>query len=270
MSDPLQTRDPLRSLREGGPDPTLEGEALGGWLLADSGLERPPGLVTTGATADGVRVPWARQADWIIFPADEGLMLAPLSGVPVEPGENLAGEARDRVNVESLKPQARLAQDWTALNLRGALVRAVLMAGALDRICQLSLAHARERQQFGRAIGSFQAVQAHLVTIAQQTALVSVAVEAAIVRQAPFEIAAAKLLADRAALIASRAAHQVHGAVGVTRAHPLGVDTRRLWAWRKEYGDQLFWAHRLGGAVLLAGPDRLYPAITAGSEVLEV
>jgi acyl-CoA dehydrogenase len=262
--------DALRSLREGGPDPALEGEALGVWLLAASGLERPPGLVTVAATSDGARVPWARRADWLIFPSDEGLLLAPLSGAAIEPGENLAGEERDRVALESLRPEARLVDDWTALSLRGALVRAVLMAGALDRVCQLSLDHARERHQFGRAIASFQAVQAHLVTIAQQTALVSVAVDAAMTRVAAFEIAAAKLLSARAALTATRAAHQVHGAVGVTRAHPLGVQTRRLWAWRNEFGDHLFWANRLGGAVLLGGPDRLYPAITAGSGELEV
>jgi acyl-CoA dehydrogenase len=262
--------DPLRSLREGGPDPALEGDALGGWLLTASGLERPPGLLTVAATSDGTRVPWARRADWLIFPADEGLMLAPMSGAAIEPGENLAGEERDRVALGNLTPQARLTHDWTALNLRGALVRAALMAGALERICQLSLDHARERHQFGRAIASFQAVQAHLVTIAQQAALVSVAVDAAMTREAAFEIAAAKLLAARAALTATRAAHQVHGAVGVTRSHPLGVQTRRLWAWRNEFGDHLFWANRLGGAVVLGGADRLYPAISAGSAVLEV
>jgi acyl-CoA dehydrogenase len=261
---------PLQSLRADGPDPALESQALGRWMLSHAGIDPGPGLVTAAAAAEGVRVPWARRADWIIFPSDQGLALASLSGAAIEPGENLASEERDRVAVETLRPEALLPMDWTDMGLRGALVRSVLMAGALEQICQLSLDHARQRHQFGRAIGSFQAVQAHLVTIAQQTALVSVAVEAAMARQSAFEIAAAKLLANRAAVVATRAAHQVHGAVGVTRSHPLGVQTRRLWAWRNEWGDHLFWAHRLGGAVVLAGADRLYPAITAGSGELEV
>src|SRR5207253_2981503 len=94
-----------------------------------------------------------------------------------------------------------------AFRARGALVRAVLMAGALEEVTTLSLAHAQQRVQFGRPIAAFQAVQAHLVNIAQQTALVGVAVDAAIATQAPFEIAAAKLLANAAAVGAGRAAH---------------------------------------------------------------
>ena len=260
----------LRTLRDRGPDPALESSALGEWLLAAAGIDPPGGLVTVGATADALRVPWARGADWIIVGSGDRLTLASLSAVAVEPGENLAGEERDRVAVEDLQPEAELRLGQDAARLRGALVRAVLMAGALERACQLSLAYAAERRQFGRTIGSFQAVQAHLVTIAQQTALVSVAVDAALARGAAFEIATAKLLAGRAAIIAARAAHQVHGAVGVTRAHPLGLETRRLWAWRSEYGDEREWAVRLGDAVCRAGADRLYPVITGGSREVEL
>ena len=86
----------------------------------------------------------------------------------------------------------------------------------------------------------------------------------------PFEIAAAKLLANRAAVTAGRAAHQVLGARGVTREHPLSLETRRLWSWRSEYGDERYWGKRLGTAAVRAGADRLYPAITAGSAELEV
>jgi acyl-CoA dehydrogenase len=130
--------------------------------------------------------------------------------------------------------------------------------------------HARDRVQFGRPIGRFQAVQAHLVTIAQQAALAGVAVDAAIEREGAFEIAAAKLLASRAALTAGRAAHQVLGARGVTLEHPLSLETRRLWSWRSECGDERYWSERLGSAAGLGGADRLYPAITAGSAELEV
>ena len=69
---------------------------------------------------------------------------------------------------------------------------------------------------------------------------------------------------------AGRAAHQVLGARGVTLEHPLSLETRRLWSWRSEYGDERYWAERLGTAALHAGADHLYPAITAGSAELEV
>jgi acyl-CoA dehydrogenase len=262
--------DPLHELRTGGPDPHLEGRALGLWLVRTAGVEAPDGLITVASGAEGRRVPWARRADWIVLPSEERLVLTALSSAEIEPGENLAGEERDGVRLASSEAGIGLPLHPGDLWLRGALVRAALMAGALERICDLSLSHARQRRQFGRPIGSFQAVQAQLVTIAQQAALVGVAVDAAIAHEGAFEIATAKLLAGRAAITATRAAHQVHGAVGVTRAHPLGVETRRLWAWRSEYGHERHWAERLGQAVEQAGPDRLYPAITAGSRELEV
>jgi acyl-CoA dehydrogenase len=259
----------LAELRSRGPDPGVESQALGQWLLAQAGVEAPSGLIATGASEDARRVPWARRAGWVILPLQDGPALIPLASALIQDGHNLAGEERDGVVLSGQEAPTRLPLDPDVLWLRGALVRSVLMAGALERICDLSLDHARQRRQFGRPIGSFQAVQAHLVTIAQHTALVGACVDAALAREGAFEIATAKLLAGRAALIAGRAAHQVHGAVGVTRAHPLGIETRRLWAWRTEYGDERHWAERLGHALEVAGPDRLYPAITAGSRELE-
>lgn len=262
--------DPLLALRESGPEPALESQALGEWALAEAGLEAPGGLVAVAPSADARRVPWARRAGSILIPSDEATVLASLPGVAVAPGQNLADEERDEVPLSGLQDAREIPLAPAALWLRGALTRAVMMAGALERICQLSLDHARERRQFGRPIGGFQAVQALVVTIAQQTALVGAAVDGALAREGPFEIATAKVLAGRAAVTAARAAHQVHGAVGVTRTHPLGLETRRLWAWRCEYGDEQEWADRIGDAVLQAGPDRLYPVITAGSAGLEL
>lgn len=243
------------------PDPASESRAFGEWLLDAAGVDSPGGLVTVA----GTRVPWAREAEWIVLADGDLVQLARLRGAEIKPGENLAGEPRDTVTVAEGAVVARLEIDPDLVRLRGALVRAALMAAALGRIHEMTVSHARERRQFGRPIGSFQAVQSHVVAVAQQASLVDVAVQAAIARERPFEIAAAKLLAARAAVNATRAAHQVHGAVGVTRDHPLSLETRRLWAWRNEWGGERAWAERLGAAATGAGADRLYPAITAGS-----
>ena len=145
------------------------------------------------------------------------------------------------------------------------------MAGALERMSEMTVAYTGERRQFGRPVSRFQAVQQHLVTGAQQSALVSMAAHVA-GREAErgaasFEIAAAKLLADQAAGIATRAAHQAHGAMGMTQEYPLHQFSRRLWAWRNEYGNEIFWSTRLGQAAVAAGADALYPLITGGSLV---
>ncbi len=259
----------LATLREQSPSPELELDAFGGivpvpWAGRDQlGLD---GFDVSGTVG---RVPWARRASRVALALEERVYLVALDDAEIRPGANLAGEERDTVVLDCVQAQPAKDLDPDSLLVHGVLVRVAMMAAALERVSALVLEHARERVQFGRPIGRFQAVQAHLVTIAQQAALVGVAADAAIERQRPFEIAAAKVLAGRAAVTAGRAAHQVLGARGVTREHPLSLETRRLWSWRSEYGDDRYWSKRLGTAAIHAGADRLYPTITAGSEVLE-
>lgn len=260
----------LATLREDGPSPELECELLGGFALA-------PGTAADSVRLDGsavsgtvARVPWARRAERIALVADGRVCVVAQDDVRIAPGSNLAGEERDTVTIERAPADVRGDLSAQALLLRAALIRVALMAGALERAAAIALEHAHERIQFGRPIGRFQAVQTHLVAIAQQAALVGIAADAAAARQGAFEIAAAKLLANRAAVTAGRAAHQVLGARGVTLEHPLSLETRRLWSWRTEHGDERHWSRRLGGAAVDAGAERLYPAITAGSAELQI
>jgi acyl-CoA dehydrogenase len=58
--------------------------------------------------------------------------------------------------------------------------------------------------------------------------------------------------------------------MGMTQEYPLQHLSRRLWAWRHEYGDDTSWSIRLGRASASAGANALYPSITAGSQVLGV
>ena len=142
------------------------------------------------------------------------------------------------------------------------------MAGALLAMSDLTVEYTSERRQFGQAVGRFQAVQAHLVRCAEEAALVDLAVQVA-AREADrgyarFEIASVKLLADDVARIATRAAHQAHGAIGMTQEYALHHLSRRLWSWRAEYGDRT-WPERLGRAVIDRGPDAMYRVIAEGS-----
>lgn len=280
--------------RHAAPIPLAETGVLAGWLLAESGLPagEAPLTVVPGRPADTLKivgdrlsgvahgVPWARMAERVVALIEVAgawvVAAVPRTAVAIEARVNLAGEPRDTVTFDG---QAQVAPappgiDAVALRYRGALTRVMLMAGALERMNRLTVGYTNERVQFGRPVGRFQAVQQHLVQGAQDAALVGMAAHgasgAAGRGRAHFEIAAAKLLANRAAHTATRAAHQAHGAMGMTREYPLHHLSRRLWAWRSEYGDDLFWSARLGGAVARAGAEQLYPAITAGSAVLEV
>ncbi len=255
------------------PVPLAEA-ALAGWLL-DEPLSGATGVALAGELhfRDGrlsgtVRVPWGHAVERIVAVVDGRAVVVPVaSAARIERHTNIAGEPRDTLAFEDAAPED-VRPAACDLRERGALTRAALMAGALTAMARLTVAYASERRQFGRPIAAFQAVQQHLVVIAQQACLVGAAAEGAAAITGSFEIAAAKAVASRAALIATQAAHQVHGAMGMTQEYPLHHFSRRLWAWRSEFGDEQYWASRLGSGVVARGAENLYPTITGGSSAL--
>jgi alkylation response protein AidB-like acyl-CoA dehydrogenase len=144
------------------------------------------------------------------------------------------------------------------------------MAGALERALELSVAHAQQREQFGRKIAQFQAIQHELARLAGETAAAVAAAMSAAgtaartgdIVTAERAVAAAKVRTSQAAGEGGMIAHQVHGAVGITDRHALHHATLRLWAWREEYGNEAHWAQALGASVLAAGADAFWPALT--------
>ena len=152
------------------------------------------------------------------------------------------------------------------------------MAGAADRIRDITVRYTGERHQFGKPIGRFPGVQQHVVNVAQQAAMLEMAADlvcaTAVVdpglagQAAAFQLAAAKSVAADAATIATAAAHQAHGAMGMTQEYPLHFLTRRLWAWTREYGTGTQSADELGAIVAAAGADALWPAIASGGATL--
>ena len=76
-------------------------------------------------------------------------------------------------------------------------------------------------------------------------------------------IAAAKARAGEAAGIGAGLAHQIHGALGFTYEHSLHFLTKRLQAWRGEYGGEAEWNAWLGHHLATAGADQLWAELTA-------
>ena len=278
------------------PIPAAETGILGGWLLANSGQELPEGVITVvpngAATVTGsvsgeeviisgqaLRVPWARVAQKIVVPLsiEDQTIIASVESdrCEVKQMTNMAGEPRDTVNFENVRVPLALAKpdvNLETFRFRGALSRAALMAGAIEKMSQLTVSYTNDRVQFGRPVAKFQAVQQHLVWGAQDAALARMVAETA-AREATrgaarFEIAAAKLVANQAAARATKACHQAHGAMGMTQEYPLHHLSRRLWSWRKEYGGDAEWSKWLGQLAVSQGADQLYPLITGGSAAL--
>lgn len=277
------------------PLPVAEHDLLAGWLCEAAGtsLDAPAGPMTVASQHDvavegndvevrlvgsATNVPWASAAThgWLLMPADDDANLAvlfALEAADVKPRRNMAGEPRDDVTFNKTPAVAyRVAPhvNQHTLELRGALSRAALMAGALTKMSRLTVSYTNERVQFGRPVARFQAVQQHLVWAAQDAALAEMAAahaglaaaRAADLADATFEIASAKLVANQTAARATKACHQAHGAMGMTQEYPLHQLSRRLWSWRKEYGSETRWRRVLGAQAVERGADGLYPLIT--------
>lgn len=147
------------------------------------------------------------------------------------------------------------------------------IAGALDAALALSIEHANTRVQFGKPLAKLQAVQQSLAVFASEAAAADVAGQAAAqaldTGDAAFEIAAAKLRANLAAVAGAAIAHQIHGAIGFTRDHQLHKFTVRLSDWTSTCGNTRYWSERLGQSVCRAGIDQFWPALTSRSDAAQ-
>jgi alkylation response protein AidB-like acyl-CoA dehydrogenase len=216
-----------------------------------------------------VGVPWARAMERICYVIGDPLEIVVLDVAECQITEhvNIAGEARDEVRFIGV-PQRCGASP--SLDVNGvfelmALSRAALMSGALERVLELSLGYAKERKQFGRPIGGFQAIQHTLALLAGQVAAALRATDAAIsslgTPRFAVQVAVAKARVGEAAGISAEIAHQVHGAMGFTHEHQLHHYTRRLLAWRDEYGRENYWQQRTGKRIAAVGADALWDFI---------
>jgi 3-oxocholest-4-en-26-oyl-CoA dehydrogenase beta subunit len=115
--------------------------------------------------------------------------------------------------------------------------------GVLERALELTAEYARTRIQFGRPIGSFQAVKHLCADMFVRAELARVAVHAAAVvldgagdGHPAKAVATAKLLADEAATGNARACVQVHGGMGFTWEVPVHFFVKRAWLHATEFG----------------------------------
>jgi acyl-CoA dehydrogenase len=208
---------------------------------------------------------WQRGDDHVVADVDP-------TELSITAGTNMIGEPRDTVTADlaTLSGATVTAGHVATLRLKAALIRALQICAALDRALELSIEHATTREQFGRALSKFQAVQ-HLVSdIACEAALARSATEAALSAavasdwSAPnleFLVASARSCAGHATSVVVRNAHQVHGAIGTTSEHRLHAFTRAALAWRSEFGSMRHWDDLLTDMTLHAGPDGLWALI---------
>jgi alkylation response protein AidB-like acyl-CoA dehydrogenase len=242
-------------------DLVVAGERLGKWgvpgPVAESVAVAP--ILLTG---DGERSAALASGELIVTvtaaPLQPRAVNADFAGLILAATDGQVSDATAADSHASVDPSRRLfdvtasGQPWDADVARaiefGALATAAQLVGAGQALLDESVAYAKQRSQFGRIIGSYQAIKHKLadVHIALELArplvygaALSLAAESP---NAARDVSAAKAATADAALLAARSALQTHGAIGYTQEHDLSLLLLRVQALRSAWGDPT--AHR--------------------------
>lgn len=231
-------------------------------LLAHSGVQRPAGscaLAQGQRTADGgllcdiVRL--GRVADSVLVASDAGWYVLPVAQAKSIPSA-FCLDASLQWKAEQLAAARVDVQPAGKCDIRTlqACLYAAQLSGALSAVFQRTLQYANDRNQFGRPIGKFQAIQHQLAVMSEHVFAARMAAQLGCsgdgVVPERLRVAVAKARASEAALVVAELSHSIHGAIGFTEEYDLQLFTRRLHAWRQAAGTESYW-HSVAGARLV-------------------
>jgi alkylation response protein AidB-like acyl-CoA dehydrogenase len=217
----------------------VDGAAEGTIQVGTLGTARPgPVLVEHLGSLDALLVLAADGPPQLLAPAPSG-------------GAHRLAHALDPLTpmwrLDSLPFGGALADDGGDLWRTGTLLTAALQVGHAAAVLDLAVAYAKERHQFGKPIGSFQAIKHMCADMLVRAEVARAAVHAAAcLADAPDvatteaavvgctrgqllerSVSGAKVVADEAAIANARAAIQVHGGMGFTWEVPLHLHLKR-------------------------------------------
>jgi len=225
----------------------------GDCVILPAWQERPDSL-RPGDTAtfrdgrvDGQKcfVPMAAGADAFLVAVHGGLALveADAPGVAVEVLKAQDGSHFGALTLTAARAVA-IPGDLASAIEEAALATAAALLGVMERSFAMSLDYLRTRKQFGKPIGSFQALQHRAADLQLQIALTRASVDSAAAvldagappeaRQAA--VSRAKARASDAAMLVTREAIQFHGGIGYTDEYDVGLYLRKAMVLANAYG----------------------------------
>ncbi|QGP80571.1 acyl-CoA dehydrogenase family protein [Sphingobium sp. CAP-1] len=180
----------------------------------------------------------------------------------IDPFRRLFRVEWNKANATSLGKGA----DWDLALDRASVFNAAMGLGLAQRAVDLAVDYAKDRQQFGKPIGSYQAVKHHLASaqVAIEFARPVVMAAAADIghrdAQARARVSHAKLVALEAADKAARASIQVHGAMGYSWEVDVHLFLKRALALTQSWGTPAFHRARIADRLFNqpAGPDQTF------------
>jgi len=202
--------------------------------------------LSLAASAEGTRafVPMAGGATHILWPvAEQGrAVLHLLMRDQVEITTEATQDGGTLGTIRPLQPGLRISDDAPLAEAldRAALATAAALLGGMEAAFALTLDFLRTRQQFGKIIGTFQALQHKAADAKMQIALTRAAIEqAAVALDEGGEsalVSRAKARASEAAMLVNQACVQLHGGVGYTDDYDVGLHLRRAMVLAPAYG----------------------------------
>ena len=149
------------------------------------------------------------------------------------------------VSVPASSVLGQVGGGWPTLTnalQRAATAKCVEMSGGAEAVLDMTVEYVKNRVQFGRPVGSFQAVQHHCANMATDVEGIRLTAYQAAWRisdgqPAAQEVALAKAWVSDAYQRVCELAHQCHGAIGFTQEHNLQLYTRRARMQETAYGN---------------------------------
>ena len=222
------------------------GDHLRGWIPCVLGAARARRLLVPVPDGDATSL-------WLVDGAAGGVGIHPRS--LLDRSRDVADITLDDVEARRLDIDATAALDEIAT--RAAVLVAADALGASERMLQLAVDYSKQRQQFGRPIGSFQAVKhaaaQMLVTVESSLSIVCYAAQSAEEglpeRATHAAVAKAQVTGGSAELADS--ALTLHGAIGYTWEHDLHLFYKRAKLDRALFGTPTAWNERIADALPL-------------------
>lgn len=232
-----------------------------GTTYGPEAVRMPAATQGSGYRLDGVKllVPFANSADRLLVVARTGPSVEDLTlflvdpaagGVELEPMPNIAGyplfAATFRsVDLGGAAVVGPVGRGWALLRPaleRATVLRCAEIVGAGERVLEMSVGYALQREQFGQPIGRFQAVQYLCTDIAIATHLTALLTRQAAWRldaggPAGREVSMAKAYGSRAAQQIVHRGHEVHAGVAFMMEADMQLYTRRARHWELDLGD---------------------------------
>ena len=231
------------------PEPLLETTGVAAPLIATSSELRDEWLPRI-ASGDAIVAVQPPRDPYVTFAGKPDLLIAEVEGVPhaftefdaISVASTDLSRPVAKVRLDPSKAQPLDADAWAVAVRRGAFGAAAMLNGVSMRLLERTVAYVKDRKQFGRPVGSFQAIKHKLATMHQAiessrpAAWYAAYALARDLPDAAEAVSVAKAAAGATEALCNQEALQSHGGIGFTWEDDLHLWLKRGMALRNSWG----------------------------------